>query len=444
MAYVNPEFVEKYRIQPDMLGDKPRLKLDKSYAEFERAQKLLPGGMYGMRGPHFFIFGEYPIYMERGEGTHMWDIDGNEYIDFIASYGPTTIGFNEPEIYEPVFERIRTSFTFPIAQTIQNDLAEKLQQIIPSAERVVFARTGTDAVTIAIKMARAFTFKNKILIDSTYHGWSDVTQTGFDAGVPQFNRDLLIPHKWGDLEAFKQSLENDKDIAAILISPIHHQLAVPMNHDKSFIAGLRELATKHNVVLIFDEVRSGFRMALGGAQEYLGITPDVSCFSKAIASGFILAAICGKKEILETITLEPKEGSHGTYMSGTFFLNSAEMVAALKTIEFYEKHDVIGNIFEKGRYFSKRTDEIIAKHNAPVINGGNEVMPGWLFDQEKLGEEMFIAMTYKLYSYMIRSGIFMHPIHKSYIAYRHTKEDLDKALDTFDKALSVVREAYPW
>ena len=444
MGFLNAEYVEKYRVQPDILGDKPRLKLDKSIAEFEKAQKLMPGGVYGMRGPHFFIYGEYPIYIDRGEGCHMWDIDGNEFIDFIASYGPTTIGFTEPEIYEPTFEKIRGGFSFSIAQTVQNELAAKLQQIIPCCERTVFARTGTDSVTIAVKMARAYTLKNKILMDSTYHGWSDLSQVYYDAGVPQQARDLAISHNWGDLAAFEETLENDKDIACILVCPIHHQLAKPMNHDKSFIEGLRKLATKHGVVLIFDEVRSGFRMALGGAQEYLGITPDVACFSKAIANGFPLAAVCGKKEILETITYEPKEGSHGTYMSSTFFLNSAEMVAALKTIEFYEKNDVIGNIFEKGRYFNKRIDEIIAKHNAPVINGGNEVMPGWIFDQEKLGEEMFIAMTFKLFTYLIRSGIFMHPIHKSYITYRQTKEDLDKALEAFDKGLAVVKEAYPW
>jgi len=421
-----------------MLGDKPRLNLTKSKAIFEEAKTCIPEGITGMRAPGFFIPGEYPIYFEQGEGTHIWDVDGNEYIDFIASYGPTTIGFTESEINDAVKKRIDKGFSFSLPQPEQTYLAKKLQSIIPCAERTMFARTGTEACYITVRLSRAYSGKMKVVTDG-YHGWNDFSWDKPDGGIAPQIRDLTIFAPWGDLEAYENALKGG-GVGCIMVTPFKHELMEPIIENKEFLSGLRELADQYDAVLVFDEVRTGFRISLGGAQEYFGITPDIASFSKALANGYVLAAVCGKAKIFDKVS--PNGGPNGTYVSSTFFLNSLEMVAALKTIELYEKYDVIGDIRKKGEYFKTQIDKVITKHKSPINNVGIAPMPSFLFDRDKLGEEMWVAHTFTLFTYLIRSGIFMHPYHQSYIAYRHTQEDMDKALDALDKGLSVVEEAY--
>lgn len=440
MAGLSPEFIAKYSKQPDVLGGKKRLNLTNSFKELERAKKVIPNGVYGMRGPAFFVPGEYPVYIDHGKGCHMWDIDGNEYIDFIASYGPTTIGFTENYINDAVKQRIDKGFSFSLPQIEQNTLAEKLCQIIPGAEKVVFARTGTDTTVIANRIARAYTKKKYILTDG-YHGWSDFSQYEPEAGIPEEVRKLTKRVPYGRADLFEEKIK-EGNVAAIMVTPIYHELMEKIYYDKQFLLDLRELATKYHIPLIFDEVRSGFRTALGGAAEMIGVTPDITCLSKAMANGYILAAVTGKSKMLQTVA--NGGGSDGTYISSTFFLNSLEMVAANQTLDFYIKNHVNDEINQKGEYFSKRIDEIIAKHHAPMINAGIPSMPSFLFDKEVLGEDLWAASTFTLFTYLIRSGIFMHPYHQSYIAYRHTKEDLDKALDALDKGLDVVKQLHPW
>jgi glutamate-1-semialdehyde aminotransferase len=438
MGSVPPELVEKYSSQPEVLGDRPRLNLTRSKAIFEEAKTCIPEGITGMRSPGFFIPGEYPIYFERGEGTHIWDVDGNEYIDFLASYGPTTIGFTEDEINAAVKERIDKGFSFSLPQPEQTYLAKKLQGMIPCAERTMFARTGTEACYISLRLARAYTGKMKVVTDG-YHGWNDFSWMAPDAGIAPQIRALTIVAPWGDLAAYEAALKGG-DVGCIMVTPFKHELMEPIIENRAFLGGLRELADRYGAVLVFDEVRTGFRVSLGGAQKYLGITPDIAPFSKAIANGYVLAAICAKAKIFDKVS--PNGGPNGTYISSTFFLNSLEMVAALKTMEFYEKYDVIGDIWKKGEYFKAQIDKVIAKHRLPINNVGIPPMPSFLFDKEALGEERWVAHTFTLFTYLIRSGIFMHPYHQSYIAYRHTQADMDKALDALDRGLSVVEEVY--
>ncbi|GAJ27108.1 glutamate-1-semialdehyde aminotransferase [Liquorilactobacillus sucicola DSM 21376 = JCM 15457] len=440
MAGLPPELVSKYAKQPDILGDKKRLTLTNSFKELERAKKVIPDGVYGMRGPAFFVPGEYPIYIDHGKNCHMWDIDGNEYIDFIASYGPTTLGFVEDSINDAVKERIDKGFSFSLPQIEQTTLAEKLCKIIPGAEKVVFARTGTDTTSIAIRIARAYTKKEIILTDG-YHGWGEFSQYEPDAGIPEKIRKLTVRVPYGRADLYEENIKKG-NVAAIMVTPIYHELMEKIYYDKKFLEDLRELSTKYDIPLIFDEVRSGFRTSLGGAAEYIGVTPDITCLSKAIANGYILGAVSGKTKLLQMVA--KGGGTNGTYISSTFFLNSLEMVAANKTIAFYIENNVNDEINRKGEYFSQKIDEIIEKHHAPMINAGIPSMPSFLFDKKILGEELWAASTFTLFSYLIRSGIFMHPYHQSYIAYRHTKKDLDKALNALDKGIKVVKELHPW
>ncbi|GHU63139.1 glutamate-1-semialdehyde 2,1-aminomutase [Clostridia bacterium] len=439
-AFLGKLYEEICLALPDELGGKKRLRLDQSKAEYERAKALIPGGIMGSREPDNFIINEYPIYIERGKNGHCWDLDGNEFIDFMLGFGPTTIGMGIPEIDEAIKEKIDNGFCFTIPQRTQNDLAEKLQEIIPGAERSVFCKTGTDANIIAVRIARAYTQKEKILTGD-FHGWGDFSQYGPDGGVLQSTRDATIELKYGDLAAYRREAEKG-NVACILISTVTSGVMLPVLFDKEFIQGLRAIADEFNIVFICDEVRTGFRFGLDGGISMAGVVPDITCIAKAMGNGYSVGAVCGKKEIMDVLT-HPHE-QEGTYVTSTYFTNSLEMVAALKTIEYYQEHDVVGALREKGRYYNEGVDRMIAKHGAPLKNIGLDQMPGFAFDTEKLGVELQAKMTVTLFTYLIRSGILIHPWRQQYFAYTHTKEDLDKSLQALDEGLLVVKELYPW
>jgi len=437
---INKELYGKYCKQPDVLGGKSRLRLDKSYQLYETAKTCIPGGISGARSPMNFILGEYPVFIESGKGSHVWDVDGNEYIDFLAGYGPTTIGWANVDIDNAAKESVDRGSCFSLAHASQVKLALKIQQYFKCAERVLLCKTGTDATVASVRMARAYTDKEKVLTDG-YHGWGDFSQYGEDNGVLKSTKEATVRIPYGDICTYEKEIKKG-NVAAVMITPYP---AAPMSAsqtDVEFLRRIRELTTQYEIPLIFDEIRTAFRFAMGGVIEQVGIEPDMVCLAKAFANGYSIAAVGGKTEILNTIAIGGKK--HGTMISSTYFPNSMEMDVALKTIDFYEKHDVINDIRQKGQYYIEAINTIIAKHNAPLFNYGEPAMPAYMFDINSMDEEMLMARTMTLFTYIIRSGILIHPFRQQYITYSHTKEDLDKALTALDNGLGIVRSLYKW
>ncbi|OGO77947.1 MAG: glutamate-1-semialdehyde 2,1-aminomutase [Clostridiales bacterium GWB2_37_7] len=416
------------------MESKPKLNLKRSMELFEEAQRLSPGGLMGIRRPYNFVPGEYPIFIERGYDGHIVDVDGNDYIDMLCAYGPIILGYNEPEINQEVIKQMEKGFCFSLVQEIQNQLQQRLIDIIPSAEMVVLCKTGSDATSIATRVARAYNDKDKIL-RCGYHGWHDWC-VEVQGGVPKQVSDLTIEFEYGDLNVLEDVLkQHANEAACIIITPVGHPLAHPVTAPpEGYLQGVRELADKYNVVLIFDEIRTGFRVSLGGAQERYGVTPDLSVFGKAMANGYPISACVGKTEFMKV--LEKK-----AFVSSTFFPNSLEMAAAMKTIDILERDRVIEDIWTRGQKFQDATAKLIAESGVPADVSGIPPMQFITFDKV---DAQYKERRAFFYTQTIRRGLFIQPYHHGYICYRHTDADLKHALNAIGEALEETKKAYPY
>jgi glutamate-1-semialdehyde aminotransferase len=319
-----------------------KLNITKSVELFEEAKSLIPGGVLGARKPGDFIMGEYPIFLEYGKGCRLIDVDGNEYIDFLCGYGPIILGYREEEVDDAVVRQIKDKgFCFSLTQPYQNSLAKKLNELIPSAEMSIFLKTGSDATTAAIRIARAYTNRTKVM-RCGYHGWHDwcVEMKG---GIPEkFYEDVHEFH-YNNLEQLQELMaKHGNETAAIIMTPFGHPLHQKMQvPNPGFLEGVRELANKYGAVLAFDEVRTCFRLRMGGAQELYGVTPDLTVLGKGMANGYAISVVTGKKDVMMAAASK-------LFISSTFFPNSDGYIAALKTIEILERDHVLDNIWGKG------------------------------------------------------------------------------------------------
>ena len=408
------------------------LKLEKSEKLYKRAQELIPGGMLGIRRPYNFVAGEYPIFFETAKGGKVIDADGNEYLDMLCAYGPIIIGHREEEIDNAAIAQIREKgFCMSLVQEIQNTLAEKMINIIPSAEKVIFVKTGSDATTLATRIARGHTNKTKIL-RSGYHGWHDWC-VEVKGGIPKKLYEDTLEFEYNDLEAAEAMMKkHGDDAAAIIVTPIGHPLAQPVIMPQpGFLEGLKKLAEKYNTVLVFDEIRTGFRVDMGGAQKLLGVTPHLSVFGKAMANGYEISMVAGKKEIMDTVVEK-------VFASSTFFSNSLSMAASLKTIEMLQRDNILENIKEKGKIFAEDIKNHIKTSGVDCSFSGEPWMPYITFNKEETG--FYKKLRKEFYTQLIRRKVFLQPYHHGYIAYRHSKEDLKYASDMIGETLEEIKK----
>jgi len=411
-----------------------KLNIKRSLELFEEAKRLVPGGVLGARKPSDFIEGEYPIFLEYGKGCRLTDVDGNEYIDFLCGYGPIILGYREEEVDEAVTRQIKDKgFCFTLTQRYQNELAKKLRELVPCSEMSIFLKTGSDATTASIRIARAYTNRIKVM-RCGYHGWHDwcVEMKG---GIPEkFYEDVYEFH-YNDLDQLKDLMAKHGDqTAAIIMTPFGHPLHRRMEEPKpGFLEGVRDLATKYGAVLVFDEVRTCFRLRMGGAQELYGVTPDLTVLGKGMANGYAISVVTGKAEVM--MAAEKK-----LFISSTFFPNSDGYVAALKTIEILERDHVLDKIWEKGSRFLKKIQTIIDQYDVGAELSGVAPMFFITFKRDKA--ETHRARRDDFYTQLIRRGIFFTPHHHGYICYRHREQDLDITAKAIDEALAYLNEKY--
>jgi glutamate-1-semialdehyde 2,1-aminomutase len=397
---------------------------------------------------------EYPICIESGKGSKVYDIDGNEYIDYVAGFGPMILGYSPDAVNQAVITQVGKGSQFSAPTYNLCKLAKKLTEIIPSAELVSFQSTGTEANMHAFRVARAYTGKDKIVkFEGQYHGWSDeqkitigassVAQLGprnrpwkllGSAGQKESSGDDLIIMPWNDIDLLKELFERQgHEIAAVITEPYMCDEG-PILPKEGYLQELRELTAKHNILLIFDEVITGFRLALGGAQEYFGVTPDLSVFGKAVTAGYSLSAICGKKEIMD----------FGVHPSGTFNANPIAVAAALATIEelekdgVYERFEVLGNMLVEGiRALGK-------KHGVKLYAAANRSICQLQMGMERPAEsfrdylqnvdsEKYNRIFLKATKYGVR---LTYSRGRIYLSTAHTEEDIEKTLAVFDQIFS--------
>jgi len=409
-----------------------KLNLEHTNRLYKEALDLIPGAILGIRRPYNFVEGEYPIFFETAKGGKVIDIDGNEYLDMLCAYGPIIIGHREEEIDNAVIDQIRNKgFCMSLTQQIQNKLAKKLRELIPCCEKMVFVKTGSDATTIGVRVARGYTKRTKIL-RCGYHGWHSwcVEDKG---GIPEKVYEDVHEFEYNNLDKVtKMMQEYGNKVAAIIITPINHPGAHELEMPKpGFLEGLRELVDKYGSILIYDEIRTGFRVNLGGAQKELGVIPDLGAFGKAMANGYPISFLGGKKEIMDTLIKD-------VFLSSTFFPNSLPQVAALKTIEIMQRDDVLGNIRKKGEKFTKNIIEIIEESGVPCTFSGGPWMPYITFDPDP--NHLYRKLREEFYRQLIRRKIFLQPYHHGYICYRHTDEDLDNAVNQIAESLNECKK----
>ncbi len=416
------------------MKDVKKLKISRSLKLFDDGKKLIPGGVLGIRRPYNFVEGEYPIFVESGKGGRIIDVDGNEYIDFLCAYGPIILGYREEEVDEAVIKQIRDKgFCFSITQRYQNQLAEKRKELIPCSEMTIFVKTGSDATTTAIRLARAFTKRTKIM-RCGYHGWHDWC-VEVKGGIPEKLYEDVYEFPYNDLNSLEDLMSrHGNETAAITLTPFGHPLSQKLEEPKpGFLEGVKAISEKYGAVLIFDEIRTGFRISLGGAQKYYGVTPDLACFGKAMANGYPVSAVTGKSDIMKT-------GEKEVFVSSTFFPNSLPYIASLKTIEILERENVLEKIWEKGEHFFKRLEKVIEGSSVGAELSG--IAPMFFITFKKDAQKVYKEKRKSFYTQLIRRGIFMQPYHHGYISYRHTEDDLDKAVIAIEEAISCIQDKF--
>jgi glutamate-1-semialdehyde aminotransferase len=411
-----------------------KLNITKSQKLFEEAKTLVPGGVLGARKPGDFIEGEYPIFLEYGKGCRLIDVDGNEFIDFLCGYGPIILGYREDEVDDAVMRQIKDKgFCFTLTQPYQNQLAQRLTELVPCSELSIFLKTGSDATTAAIRIARAFTGRIKVM-RCGYHGWHDwcVEMKG---GIPEKFYEDVYEFRYNDLDEIEDLMKKHGDqTAAIIMTPFGHPLHQKMQVPRpGFLEGVRKLADKYGAVLVYDEVRTGFRLAMGGAQELYNVTPDLVVLGKGMANGYAISVVTGRKDVMMAAATK-------LFISSTFFPNSEGYIAALKTIEILEREKVLQNIWEKGGRLLTKIQAIIDRYETGAELTGVAPMFFVTFKRDAANTQR--GRRDDFYTQLIRKGFFFTPHHHAYISYRHTEEDLNLTAAAMDDAMAYVAEKY--
>ncbi|MBI5593088.1 MAG: aminotransferase class III-fold pyridoxal phosphate-dependent enzyme [Deltaproteobacteria bacterium] len=411
-----------------------KLDISKSLELYEEATTLVPGGTLYARKPDEFIPGEYPIFFESGRGCRIIDVDGNEFIDFLCGYGPILLGHREKEVDDAVIRQItEKGLCLTFTQRCQNQLAARLHELIPCSEKSLFLKTGSDATTASIRIARAYTDRIKV-VRYGYLGWHDWA-IELKGGIPEKLYEDVYDFCYNDLDGLEALMRKHGDqTAAIIMTPVahptHRRMEAPL---PGFLEGVRKIADRFGAVLVFDEIRTNFRLSTGGAQKLYGVSPDLCVLGKGMANGYAISAVTGKADVMMA-------AARDIFISATFFPNSDGMVAALKTLEILERDNVVENLWEKGGRFLQKIQALMDQYDSGAELSGFPPMFFITFRREKGG--LHIRRQEAFYTRLIRKGIFMSPHHHSYLCYRHSEEDLNLTLQAIEEALADLLEKY--
>ena len=375
----------------------------------------------------YFCRGAAPSYMDRGEGCYIFDVDGNRFIDYMCALGPITVGYNEPAINEAVIKQVNRFASGSLQSELEVELAEKLCEIIPCAEMVRFVKNGGDATTAAIRLARAYTGRDVVLM-SGYHGmhdWSIGTSEN-NRGVPKSVCELSKNFKYNDLTDLEIKLQQN-DVAAVILEPIQSN-----GPQKGYLEAAKELAHRYGAIYIFDEVVSGFHYALGGAQEMFGVSPDLVAFGKGMANGYPISAVAGKKELLKQI-------EDGVFVSTTFGGDAISMAASLATLKILEQPGFYEHITRIGTKMRNGLQEKIDKYGLKGILSVSGLPQHCGLAFEGQGSLSYLDIQSVYSQTMIQNGILIFAIY--FLNAHHSEKEVQAYLDSTEKAFSLIRMA---
>ena len=400
--------------------------IQKSKLLLDRALKVIPKGTQtASKCYNQLVYGVHPIFIEKAKGCYVWDVDGNKYIDYMMSLGPIILGYNHKRTNAVIKEQLKNGIIFSLPHRLEVELAELLCEIIPCAEMVRFGKNGSDVTSIAVRVARHCTGKDYVLSpEGGYHGWSDTfcAASARNYGMPEIMKGLVERFPYNNLVELESKLQTGK-FGCLIMEPT--LLEAPK---EGFLRGARELCTKYGAVLIFDEMVTGFRWALGGAQEYYDVIPDLATFGKAVANGMPISILVGKKEYMSAL--------EDVFFSGTYLGETLSIAAAIETIkELKENKDIIYKyIWENGKLAQDAFNKCCSDLKIP----GKMVGLGPVFNI-KFDIEDGLGAKDLFHQEMVKHGIFWGNI--IYVTYAHTEKDIQKTIKAIKKSLKVVSKA---
>ncbi|HEX7638972.1 MAG TPA: aminotransferase class III-fold pyridoxal phosphate-dependent enzyme [Burkholderiaceae bacterium] len=399
----------------------------KSEAMLARAEKRIPlGSQTFSKSRTQYPYGVSPFFIQRGQGSHVWDVDGNEYIDFVSSLASITLGYQDPDVNEAVRHQLDESgVIFSLPHPLEIEVAELLCEMVPCAERVRFGKNGSDATAGAIRVARAYTGRDHIAVCG-YHGWQDwyIGSTARNRGVPMATRELTHAFTYNDLGSLERLLlDRPGQFAAVILEPMNVALPQP-----GFLEGVKELAHRHGALLVFDETITGFRYANGGAQAVFGVTPDLATFGKGLANGFPVSAVAGRADVMK----EMEE----IFFSFTFGGEALSLAAAKATLEKLKREPVVQTLTARGEQAMAGAARVIEEHGLQdlfAINGH----PTWSFltIKDGRGATAFEIKTLWMQEILER-GILSVGTHN--VNYAHSREDIDRLIAVYAEVLPFI------
>ncbi|MEH2244935.1 glutamate-1-semialdehyde 2,1-aminomutase [Nostoc sp.] len=417
------------------------IKTTKSQEVFAAAQNLMPGGVSSpVRA--FKSVGGQPIVFDRVKGAYIWDVDGNQYIDYVGTWGPAICGHAHPEVITALQEALEKGTSFGAPSVLENVLAEMVIDAVPSIEMVRFVNSGTEACMGVLRLMRAFTNRDKIIkFEGCYHGHADtflvkagsgVATLGLpdSPGVPKAATSTTLTAPFNDLESVKALFEENRDeIAGVILEPVVGNAGF-IAPDAGFLEGLRELTYEHGALLVFDEVMTGFRIAYGGAQEKFGVTPDLTTLGKVIGGGLPVGAYGGRRDIMSMVA-----PAGPVYQAGTLSGNPLAMTAGIKTLELLQKP---GTYEYLDRITKKLADGLlqIAKETGHAACGGQiSAMFGLFFTSGPVhnyedAKKSDTAKFGRFHRGMLERGVYLAPsqFEAGFTSFAHTEEDIDQTL----------------
>jgi glutamate-1-semialdehyde 2,1-aminomutase len=394
-----------------------------------RAAKVIPGGMYGHQSVAS-LPQSYPQFMARGDGAHVWDVDGNEYIDLMCSYGPVLLGHCHPRVDEAAARQAAEADASNTPSARMVELAEAFTDRVEHADWAMFCKNGTDATTICVSIARAATGKRKVLVaEGAYHG-SDPWCTPRLAGTTPEDRVHFITYRYNDMASVAAAAaQAGDDLAAVLVSPIRHDLGIDLElPDRDFPAGLRALCDRRGAALILDDVRCGLRLNNGGSWDPLGVHPDLSAWSKAIANGYALGAVVGTAPLVEA--------ARAIYVTGSFWYGAVSMAAGLATLRVVDEEDTVSRMVKIGSMLRDGMAEQARSHGVEVSLSGPVQMPFLVF-----GNDHDFALADMFADHAIRNGVWLHPKHNWFVSGAMSEGDVERVLDVTDDGFAAVAGA---
>jgi len=393
---------------------------------YERASPIMtPVTQTLAKGPGQYVNGVAPKYLKRGKGARVWDVDGNEYLDYNMAIGPLSLGYCYPRVDEAIIAQLKDGITFSMMHELEVVLAELIHEIIPNAEAIRISKTGADVTSAAIRVARAYTGRKKVLCCG-YHGWHDwyISVTSRSSGIPEEIKALSATFDYNDIDSVRRAL--DEDTACVILEPFVFE--APRDN---FLQELKDVCEANGTLLIFDEMWTGFRVALGGAQEYFNVTPHLACYSKAFANGMPISLLTGKRDILELFKEE-------VFFFTTFGGEALSLAAAVATIQEMKEKNVAAYLAEKGRRLKDGYNTLAAELGIAHYTRctGYDCRTLVSFDASAgnpLELKSFVQQE------MIKRGILWSGFHN--MSFSHTDADVDYTLVAYREVLGLLKAA---